>query len=76
MLDLWELSLLDVIQAHCRSAWGDLVMPAISSLGNNGLIWLGLTVVLGVALGALGARLEQTLWPALGERLHRQPREI
>lgn len=46
MLDLWELSLLDAIQAHCRSAWGDLVMPAISSLGNNGLIWLGLTAVL------------------------------
>lgn len=33
MLDLWELSLLDAIQAHCLSAWGDLVMPAISSLG-------------------------------------------
>lgn len=46
MLDTWELSLLDAIQTHCRSAWGDVVMPAVSSLGNNGLIWLGLTAIL------------------------------
>lgn len=35
-----EFSILDFIQNHMRTAFGDIVMPMISKLGNGGFIWL------------------------------------
>lgn len=28
------------IQEHCRTSWGDIVMPAVSFLGDNGAVWI------------------------------------
>lgn len=42
----WELSLLDWIQANLRSPLGDALMVAISALGNGGVLWLCLGVLL------------------------------
>lgn len=36
----FELSILDFIQTHLRSGFGDIVMPYISALGSGGMIWL------------------------------------
>ena len=41
-----ELTILDFIQNHMRSEIGDILAPFISSLGNWGMIWIVLTVVL------------------------------
>lgn len=45
-MDSLELSILDWMQAHLRSGFGDLVMPFITALGDHGVIWIGLTLIL------------------------------
>lgn len=40
-----EFQILDFIQGF-RTPFGDTVMPLISSLGNAGCLWIGLTVIL------------------------------
>ena len=42
----FEFSILDWIQANLRTPVADLLMPAITALGDNGLIWIGLAGVL------------------------------
>ena len=42
----WEFAILDFLQAHCRSAWGDALMVAVSSLGNHGIFWILLALAL------------------------------
>lgn len=42
----WEFSVLDFIQAHLRSGFGDTVMPFITHLGDGGAIWIVLTLAL------------------------------
>ena len=41
-----ELAVLDFIQEHLTGGVGDVLMPAISFLGNGGMIWIILAVVL------------------------------
>ena len=41
-----ELTILDFIQEHMRNAFLDVGMPFVSTLGNAGIIWIALTVVL------------------------------
>ena len=41
-----ELTVLDFIQEHIRNVVLDAVMPFVSTLGNAGMIWIALTVVL------------------------------
>ena len=43
-----ELGILDWIAAHCQSAWMDVLMPAITRLGDSGIIWilLGFAILL------------------------------
>jgi undecaprenyl-diphosphatase len=41
-----DMAILDFIQAHARSGIGDVFFPAVSWLGNNGLIWIVLAVIL------------------------------
>lgn len=47
-ISLAELGVLDWIAAHCRTAWLDVIMPAITHLGDSGMIWilLGLAILL------------------------------
>ena len=42
----YEFAILDWIQANMRNPIMDLLMPAITALGNSGLIWLLLAGVL------------------------------
>ena len=42
----YEFAILDWIQANMRNPTLDLLMPAITALGNSGLIWLPLAGVL------------------------------
>ena len=42
----WEFSVLDFIQTHLRSSIGDIVMPLISRLGDGGVVWIVLALVL------------------------------
>lgn len=35
----WEFSVLDFIQTHLRSGIGDAVMPFLTHLGDSGMIW-------------------------------------
>jgi undecaprenyl-diphosphatase len=46
MLSLWELGILDWIAQHCRTDWLDVLMPAVSWLGNKGVIWILLAMVI------------------------------
>lgn len=41
-----DLSLLDFIQTHLRSGIGDILMPLITRLGDSGIVWIILTLVL------------------------------
>lgn len=41
----WELRILDFIQS-LRTPFGDAVMPLVSKLGNTGMIWILLAVIL------------------------------
>lgn len=43
-----EIEILDFIQSHMRTAFGDILMPFISLLGNKGMIWLLMAAVLAV----------------------------
>ncbi|MFV0527401.1 MAG: phosphatase PAP2 family protein [Lachnospiraceae bacterium] len=40
-----EFAILDFIQTHMRSGIGDVLMPAISALGNVGALWILLGVL-------------------------------
>lgn len=42
----FEFTILDFIQNHLRSDIGDVLMPLITKLGNAGMIWIVLTVIL------------------------------
>lgn len=37
-----EFGILDFIQTHLRSVAGDIIMPAVTALGDNGILWMGL----------------------------------
>ena len=41
-----DFSILNFIQAHFRCAFLDGIMPAITSLGNAGIFWIALTVLM------------------------------
>lgn len=42
----FELSILDFIQTHLRSTVLDAAMPAITALGNGGILWIGSAALL------------------------------
>ena len=42
----FEFAILDWIQANLRNPIMDLLMPAITTLGNSGLIWIILAGIL------------------------------
>lgn len=42
----FELSVLDFIQSHFQSVFLDVWMPKITALGNAGILWIVLTLVL------------------------------
>ncbi len=42
----WEFAVLDFVRANLQTAWGDVLWPAISALGNAGVIWIVLALVL------------------------------
>lgn len=42
----WELSVLNWIQETLHTAWGNVLWPAISALGNGGAFWIALALVL------------------------------
>ena len=41
-----ELTVLDWIAAHCHTLWLDTLVPIITSLGNKGILWILLALVL------------------------------
>ena len=45
-LSMAELGILDWIAQHCHTAWMDVVMPAITHLGDKGYIWIALGIVI------------------------------
>ena len=45
-LSIAELGILDWIAQHCRTAWMDVLMPAITHLGDKGYIWIALGIVI------------------------------
>ena len=45
-LSMAELGILDWIAQHCHTAWMDVLMPAITHLGDKGYIWIALGVVI------------------------------
>jgi undecaprenyl-diphosphatase len=45
-LSLRELGILDWIALHCHTGWLDVLMPAVSWLGNKGAIWILLAMVI------------------------------
>lgn len=51
-----ELGILDWIAAHCHSAFLDVLMPAVTRLGDNGMIW----ILLGLALLLLSRKERST----------------
>lgn len=42
----FELEILDFIQTHLRTAFGDFIMPLISAMGNGGIIWICISGIL------------------------------
>ena len=42
----WEFSVLDFIQSHLRSGTGDIAILLISHLGDGGVVWIVLALVL------------------------------
>lgn len=42
----FDFSILDFIQAHLKSGFGDAAIPIITALGNGGIIWIALAIVL------------------------------
>ena len=45
-MNLFEIGILDFVQTHMRSTFGDLVMPLITVLGDGGIFWILLTLAL------------------------------
>ena len=45
MID-FEFRILDFIQEHLRTDFGDFIMPLISMLGNGGIVWLCISGIL------------------------------
>ncbi len=45
-LNLLEIGILDFIQQHLRTPFGDAVMPVVTVLGNGGIFWIILTLAL------------------------------
>ena len=45
MLD-FEIAILDFIQNNLKTALGDFIMPLISLLGNGGIVWICISVIL------------------------------
>lgn len=45
-LSVAELGVLDWIALHCHTAWLDVIMPAVTRLGDSGMIWILLGFVL------------------------------
>ena len=45
-MNLFEIGILDFIQSHMRSAFGDLLMPLVTELGDGGIFWIALTLAL------------------------------
>ena len=43
---LFDFTILNFIYDHCRSGILDVLMPIITKLGNGGMIWIALAVVL------------------------------
>ena len=43
---LFDFTILNFIYDHCRSEILDVLMPIITKLGNGGVIWITLTIVL------------------------------
>ena len=41
-----DFAILNFIQAHLRCAFLDSVMPAITALGNAGVVWIALTALM------------------------------
>lgn len=41
-----DFSILNFIQTHMRTAFGDKIMPIITALGNAGVVWIILAIVL------------------------------
>ena len=41
-----ELTILDWIAAHCHTLWLDNIVPFVTSLGNKGILWILLALVL------------------------------
>ena len=56
----WEIEFLNAIQHLFRNEFLDIVMPFISALGNAGIFWILLTVVL--LKQALLRQLPCSLW--------------
>lgn len=55
-LSYWELGILDWIAAHCQSGWMDVLMPAVTRLGDAGVVW----ICLGLALLLLSRKSRST----------------
>ncbi len=42
----WDLSILNFIQEHWKTPFGDAVMPVVTKLGDAGIIWIIIAVIL------------------------------
>lgn len=42
----FDLTILNFIQSHLKTAFGDIIMPMVSALGNKGFIWIILSLTL------------------------------
>ena len=43
---MMELAILDYIQEFMRCSFLDMLMPAVTALGNYGILWIALSVLL------------------------------
>ena len=57
----WEFKILDAIQKYFSGNFMDNIMSKISSLGNAGLIWIILTIILLLYVGLDHSKLESIL---------------
>lgn len=46
MITNWDFSILDYIQAHLRGGAADSFFAFVTSLGDNGIVWIAFTLVL------------------------------
>ena len=46
MIQAIDDAILQFIQQYCRTPFGDVVLPAITFLGNSGLIWIAAAILL------------------------------